>query len=247
MTADSQKDIQYLKAIGRICAETLRRMMNATRAGMTTRELDEIGRALLEAEGARSAPQITYNYPAATCISVSPVIAHGIPDEHILREGELIHIDVSAELDGYYADTGASLVVSRRDRSLDKLLEATRAALAKALRAAKAGNPLNGIGRTVHAEAKKRGYNVIYDLTGHGIGRRLHERPEGILNFYDPNDHRTLHEGLVLAIEPFLTTGIGRVVEEKDGWSLRTMDRAIAAQFEHTIVVTRNEPIILTQ
>ena len=247
MTADSQKDIQYLKAIGRICAETLRKMMNATRAGMTTRELDEIGRALLEAEGARSAPQLTYNYPAATCISVSPVIAHGIPDEHILREGELIHIDVSAELDGYYADTGASLVVSRRDRSLDKLLEATRAALSKALRAAKAGNPLNGIGRTVHAEAKKRGYNVIYDLTGHGIGRRLHERPEAILNFYDPNDHRTLHEGLVLAIEPFLTTGIGRVVEEKDGWSLRTMDRAIAAQFEHTIVVTRNEPIILTQ
>jgi methionyl aminopeptidase len=247
MTADSQKDIEYLKAVGRICAETLRKMVNATRAGMTTRELDEIGRALLEAEGARSAPQVTYKYPTATCISVSPVIAHGIPDEHVLREGELIHIDVSAELDGYYADTGASLVVSRRDRHLDRLLDATKAALAKALRAAKAGNPLNGIGRTVHAEARKRGYNVIYDLTGHGIGRRLHEKPEGILNFYDPQDRRILNEGLVLAIEPFLTTGIGRVVEEKDGWSLRTMDRAIAAQFEHTIVVTKNEPIILTQ
>ena len=247
MTADSPKDIQYLKAIGRICAETLRKMMNATRAGMTTRELDEIGRALLEAEGARSAPQITYNYPAATCISVSPVIAHGIPDEHVLREGELIHIDVSAELDGYYADTGASLVVSKRDRHLEKLLDATKAALSRALRAARAGNPLNGIGRTVHTEARKRGYNVIYDLTGHGIGRRLHEKPEGILNFYDPQDRRILNEGLVLAIEPFLTTGIGRVVEESDGWALRTMDRAIAAQFEHTIVVTRNEPIILTQ
>jgi methionyl aminopeptidase len=247
MTADSPKDIQYLKAIGRICAETLRKMMNATRAGMTTRELDEIGRALLEAEGARSAPQITYNYPAATCISVSPVIAHGIPDEHVLREGELIHIDVSAELDGYYADTGASLVVSKRDRHLEKLLDATKAALSRALRAAKAGNPLSGIGRTVHAEARKRGYNVIYDLTGHGIGRRLHEKPEGILNFYDPQDRRILNEGLVLAVEPFLTTGIGRVVEEKDGWALRTMDRAIAAQFEHTIIVTRNEPIILTQ
>ena len=95
MTADSQKDIEYLKAIGRICAGTLRKMMNATRAGMTTHELDEIGRALLEAEGARSAPQITYNYPAATCISISPVIAHGIPDEHVLREGELIHIDLA--------------------------------------------------------------------------------------------------------------------------------------------------------
>ena len=246
MTADSQKDIEYLKAIGRICAETLRKMMTATRAGMTTRELDEIGRAFLEAEGARSAPQITYNYPAATCISVSPVIAHGIPDKNVLQEGELIHIDVSAELDGYYADTGASLVVSKRDRSLQKLLDATKATLTKALRVAKAGNPLSGIGRTVEAEARKRGYNVIYDLTGHGIGRRLHENPREVLNFYNPNDRRVLHEGLVLAVEPFLTTGIGRTVQENDGWSIRTMDRAIAAQFEHTIIVTKNEPMILT-
>lgn len=246
MTADSQKDIESLKAIGRICAETLRKMMDATRAGMTTRELDEIGRAFLDAEGARSAPEITYDYPAATCISVSPVIAHGIPDEHMLREGELIHIDVSAELDGYYADTGASLVVSKHERSLEKLLEATRSTLAKALRVAKSGSLLNGIGRTVESEARKRGYNVIYDLTGHGIGRKLHENPREILNFHNPNDQRVLHEGLVLAIEPFLTTGIGRTVQENDGWSIRTMDRAIAAQFEHTIVVTKNEPIILT-
>ena len=246
MTADSQKDIEALKAIGRICAETLRKMMDATRAGMTTRELDEIGRTFLEAEGARSAPQVTYKYPAATCISVSPVIAHGIPDEHVLREGELIHIDVSAELDGYYADTGASLVVSKRERSLEKLLDATRSTLMKALRVAKAGNLLNSIGRTVQNEAGKRGYNVIYDLTGHGIGRGLHESPKEILNFYNPNDRRVLNEGLVLAVEPFLTTGIGRTVQEKDGWSLRTIDRAIAAQFEHTIVVTKNEPIILT-
>ena len=246
MTADSQKDIEYLKAVGRVCAETLRKMMGQTRVGMTTRELDEIGRTFLEAEGARSAPQVTYHYPGATCISVSPVIAHGIPDEHVLREGELIHIDVSAELDGYYADTGSSLVVSKHERNLEKLLEATKATLNKAVHAAKAGNPLNGIGRTVQTEARKRGYNVIYDLTGHGIGRGLHENPKEILNFYNPSDRRILNEGLVLAIEPFLTTGVGRVVEEKDGWSLRTMDKAIAAQFEHTIVVTKNEPIILT-
>ena len=246
MTAESAIDIKNLKAIGRICAETLRKMMSATRAGMTTRELDEIGRALLEAEGARSAPQVTYNFPGATCISISPIIAHGIPGEHVLREGELIHIDVSAELDGYYADTGASMIVSKGDRNLEKLLDATRATLKKALGAAKAGNPLSGIGRTVHSEARKRGFNVIYDLTGHGIGRGLHESPREILNFYNPGDRRILNEGLVLAVEPFLTTGVGRVVEEKDGWALRTIDRAIAAQFEHTIVVTKNEPIILT-
>src|SRR5512147_641314 len=246
MTADSEKDIQYLKAIGRICAETLRKMMGQVRAGLTTRELDDIGRLFLEAEGAHSAPQVTYSFPGATCISISPVIAHGIPNEHVLQEGDLIHIDVSAELDGYYADTGASLVVSKRDRNLERLLDATKTTLMKALHAAKAGILLNGIGRTVQTEAKRRGYNVIYDLTGHGIGRGLHESPKEILNFYNPNDRRMLNDGLVLAIEPFLTTGVGRVIEESDGWSLRTTDRAIAAQFEHTIVVTKNEPIILT-
>jgi methionyl aminopeptidase len=246
MTADSQKDIDALRAIGRICAQTLRKMMAAARAGMTTRELDEIGRALLEAEGARSAPQVAYNFPGTTCISISPVIAHGIPGEHLLCDGDLIHIDVSAELDGYYADTGASMIVSKRDRHLERLLESTRSTLNKALSVAKAGNPLNGIGRTVQNEAQRRGFNVIYDLTGHGIGRGLHENPKEILNFYNPGDRRVLHEGLVLAIEPFLTTGIGRVVTEKDGWTIRTMDKAIAAQFEHTIVVTKGRPIILT-
>ena len=246
MTVDSEKDLQAFKAIGRICAETLRKMQAHVRAGMTTRELDDIGRAFLEAKGAHSAPQTMYNFPGATCISVSPVIAHGIPNEHVLREGELIHIDVSAELDGYYADTGASMVVSKNERHYDKLLEATKAALTKALRAAKAGSPLNGISRTVQIEAKKRGYNVIYDLTGHGIGRRLHEDPKEILNYYDARDRRILNEGLVLAIEPFLTPGIGRVTQARDGWSLRTSDNAIAAQFEHTIIVTKNDPIILT-
>jgi methionyl aminopeptidase len=246
MTADSARDIQRLRAIGRVCAEALRKMMSQTRAGMTTRELDEIGRAFLEAEGAQSAPQAMYDFPGATYISVSPVIAHGIPNEYVLRQGELIHIDVSAELDGFYADTGASLIVSKHELSLQRLLDATKAALAKALRAAKAGNPLSGIGRTVQQEARKRGYNVIYDLMSHGIGRKLHEEPSEILNYYNPNDHRVLNEGLVLAIEPFLTTGTGRVVQERDHWSLRTSDNTIAAQFEHTIVVTRNEPIVLT-
>ena len=246
MTADSENDIRSLKAIGRICAETLRKMMQAVRPGITTGELDEIGRGLLESEGARSAPQVAYNYPGATCISVSPVIAHGIPGSHVLCEGELIHIDVSAELEGYFADTGASLWVLRRSPEMYRLLEATKATLAKAVRAARAGRPLNEIGKTVQTEAKKRGYNIISELTGHGIGRSLHEEPSEIWNFYNPRDQRILHEGSVLAIEPFLTTGNGRIKEERDGWSLCTADNAIAAQFEHTIIVTKNQPIILT-
>ena len=174
------------------------------------------------------------------------MIAHGIPGGHILADGELIHIDVSAELDGYFADTGASMWIARRSPEVHKLLEATRATLGKALAAARAGRPLNEIGRTVQQEARKRGYNVIYELTGHGIGRGLHEEPGEVWNFYNPRDPRVLEEGEVLAVEPFLTTGQGRIRELRDGWSLRTADNAIAAQFEHTILVTRGAPLILT-
>ena len=246
MTVDSENDVKALKAIGRICAEVLRKMMQAVQPGITTRELDEIGRGLLETEGAHSAPIITYNYPGTTCISVSPVIAHGIPGDYVLKAGNLIHIDVSAELDGYFADTGSSLWVSNRTSEIHKLLEATKATLNKAINVARAGSPLNGIGKTIQQEAKKRGYNVIPELTGHGIGRSLHEEPSDVWNFYNPRDHRILKDGLVIAIEPFLTTGQGRIKQENDGWSLSTADNAIAAQFEHTIIVTKREPIILT-
>jgi len=246
MTADSEKDFRSLKAAGRVVAGVLKKMMKHARPGMTTGELDDFGRELLENEGARSAPQSLYKFPGATCISISPVIAHGIPGDHILQDGELINIDVSAELDGYFADTGASMILSNHNPEIEKILEATRSALNRAVHAARAGQPIHRIGRTVQQEAAQNGFNVIYDLTGHGIGRQLHEPPSAVYNYYNPNERRILNEGLVLAIEPFLTTGQGHVVEKKDGWSLETIDGTIAAQFEHTIIVTKNEPIILT-
>jgi len=197
MTADSENDIKYLKAIGRVCAQTLKKMMKEAKPGMTTAELDRIGKEFLEKEGATSAPQAMYKFPGATCISISPVIAHGIPGDHVLQEGELINIDVSAEMDGYFADTGASMVLSRQIPEVEKMLDATRSALAKAVHSAKSGQPLNIIGKTVQQEASQNGFNVIYDLTGHGIGRQLHEKPSAVYNFYKPDDRRMLNEGLV--------------------------------------------------
>ena len=254
MTADTDRDVEALRRIGHICSKTLNSMKHAARAGMTTGALDDYGRQMLEQEGARSAPEVMYHYPGATCISVSPVIAHGIPGDHVLKLGELIHIDVSAELDGYYADTGESLIVPDEDGSpipapdpeLHRLLEATRATLHQAVSAARAGRPLNVIGQTVQLEARKRGYQVIPELTGHGIGHSLHEAPAEIWNVANPRDRRLLKEGAVLAIEPFLTTGLGRIREMGDGWSLRTADNAPAAQFEHTIIVRRGRPLLLT-
>ena len=246
MIVDSEQDIKALKTIGRIVAQTLKTMMEHAKPGMTTAELDDIGLAFLAKEGAQSAPQVMYSFPGATCISISPVIAHGIPGDQVLQAGQLINIDVSAELDGYFADTGGSMVIASHVPEYEKMIAATQAALVKALQAARAGEPLNGIGKAIQEEARQNGYGVIFDLTGHGIGHKLHEEPSEVFNYYKPNDRRMLDEGMVLAIEPFLTTGKGHVFEEQDGWSLRTIDRTIAAQFEHTVIVTKDEPIILT-
>jgi methionyl aminopeptidase len=246
MIVDSENDIKHLKAIGHICAMALQKMMEHAKPGMTTAELDAIGMGFLEKEGAQSAPMTMYQFPGATCISISPVIAHGIPSDRVLREGELINIDVSAGLDGYFGDTGASMVIAKHVPEYEKMIEATKSALAKAVQAARAGQPINLIGKTIQQEAKRNGYGVIYDLTGHGVGHQLHEDPFQVFNYFKSKERRVLNEGLVLAIEPFLTTGKGHVLEEADGWSLRTTDRTIAAQFEHTIIVTKGEPIILT-
>ncbi|HRK88361.1 MAG TPA: type I methionyl aminopeptidase [Anaerolineales bacterium] len=246
MIAVDEKDIKGLKAAGKVCADTLRHMMTSARPGMTTLELDQIGEGFLNKHGAKSAPRAMYNFPGGTCISIAPVIAHGIPGKHVLQDGELINIDVSAELDGYFGDTGASMVVGTSNPRYDKLLEVTKATLTKVLSVVKAGKPINIIGKTVQQEAAKHGYNPIFDLTGHGIGKSLHEKPSAVYNFHKPDDRRILDEGLVLAIEPFLTLGRGRVIEKPDRWSLRTVDNTIAAQFEHTVIITKDEPIILT-
>lgn len=246
MIAKDEKDINGLKAAGSICAQAMRLMMASAKPGMTTLELDQIGEEFLKKHGAVSAPRAMYNFPGGTCISVSPVIAHGIPNDHVIQDGDLINIDVSAELNGYFGDTGASMVVGKSKPEYDKLLEVTQSALEKALSVVRAGKPLNIIGKTVQQEAAKHGYNPIFDLTGHGIGRQLHDKPSAVYNFHKPEDRRILEDGLVLAIEPFITTGEGHVVEKSDGWSLRTVDNTIAAQFEHTVIVTKGEPIILT-
>lgn len=246
MIAKDEKDINGLKAAGKVCAQAMQLMMESAQPGMTTAELDKIGEDFLKKEGAKSAPRVMYNFPGGTCISIAPVIAHGIPNDHVLQDGELINIDVSAELNGYFGDTGASMVVGKSNAEYDKLLQVTKATLEKVLTLVRAGKQLNIIGKTVQQEANKHGYNPIFDLTGHGIGRQLHDKPASIYNFHKPDDRRIMDNGLVLAIEPFFTAGQGHVVEKPDGWSLKTVDDTIAAQFEHTVIVTKGEPIILT-
>lgn len=247
MIITSERDLEALKKIGRIVALAREEMIKNIKPGITTAELDRIGEEVLSQYGARSAPRYEYNFPGATCISINEVAAHGIPDERIVKEGDLVNIDISAELDGYFADTGVTITVEPSSSLAKKLCECSKSAFYKAMEKVRPGVKLNQIGRAIHNEARNNGFTVIKDLTGHGIGRRLHEEPEYVPNFFDKSQDYLLKEGLVLAIEPFISAGSEFTVEEKDGWTLRTEDKSLVAQYEHTIVVTKGEPIIITE
>lgn len=246
MSIEGPQDVEALKKIGSVVAEARDAMGRAIVVGMTTAELDEVGREVLIKHGARSAPQLAYKFPGWTCISVNDALAHGVPSKDVvLREGDLVNVDVSAELNGYWADTGATFAVGAVPARTEALLEATRAALRDALAQARAGKPLREIGRVVEARAKRHGFKVIRNICGHGVGRFIHEAPS-VSNTYERDEQTILTEGLVIAIEPFLTMNARYVVEDADGWTLRTPDQTLGAQFEHSIIVTRGEPIILT-
>src|SRR5918994_882223 len=207
MTIDGDDDLAGLRRAGRAVAEARDAMLAAVEPGGTTADLDAVGRAVLRAHGARSAPQLAVGFPAATCVSVNDEAAHGIPSPaRALRAGDLVNVDVSAELDGYWADTGASAPVGAVAPVAARLLAATREAQADAMAAARAGRPMRHVGRAVQRCARRHGFTVIANLCGHGVGGSLHESPS-VPSIEDPPDRTMLWEGLVLAVEPFLATG----------------------------------------
>jgi methionyl aminopeptidase len=246
MTIGSEEDLEKLKAAGRLVARTLKVMGEALEPGITTRELDQIGRKLLEAEGARSAPELTYDFPGATCISIGPDVAHGIPDDRQVKAGDLVNIDVSAELDGFFGDTGASFAVPPVSKRVERLCRDGRRALWSGIRAVRAGGDLNAPGRQIEAFARKNGYSLVKNLASHGVGRSLHEEPKEIATWTDRSDRRRIVEGLVFTLEPFLSLGADWVDETGDGWTLRPPGGEPTVQYEHTLVATRNGPLVMT-
>ncbi|WP_295360256.1 type I methionyl aminopeptidase [Arenimonas sp.] len=247
MTIETQEDVEALKRIGRIVSLVLQRMLDAAEPGMTTGELDRIGERLLEEHGARSAPRLVYQFPRATCISINEEAAHGVPGDRVIRPGDVLNVDVSAELDGYFADNGGTIVVPPASPRKTRLCHAARLALAEAMKCARAGQPLNRIGAAIERTARAHGFRVIENVASHGIGRALHEEPEAIPGYFDPSDTRMLHEGMVITIEPFLSTKSRFVDEAADGWTLVGAAGNLSAQYEHTMIITKGAPIVLTQ
>ncbi|WP_028062918.1 type I methionyl aminopeptidase [Solirubrobacter soli] len=243
MSIDEPDELAALRAVGRVVAETIREMARRVRPGVTTVELDDVAAEIFARHGARSGPRLDYDFPGTTCISVNDECVHGIPSKRRLREGQLVKLDVTAELDGFYADACRTALVGKVKPREQRLAAAAQSALRLGLNAAHAGNNVGAIGAAVQAEVERRGFSVCAELTGHGIGRRIHEEPDV------PNiawDGPELTNGLVITVEPIIAAGAGEVYVDDDGWTIRTEDGSPSAHFEHTIVVTDAAPILLT-
>ncbi|MFT4112019.1 type I methionyl aminopeptidase [Silvibacterium sp.] len=251
MSINTPEELAGMKAAGRVVRQMLEAMKAGVRSGATTRDLDEIGAHVMREAGARSAPELVYQFPGTSCISVNQEIVHGIPSDRKLRAGDVLKLDVTIEKDGFMADACETVIVGRD--SVDDaphglgadLAACARRAFDAALVAARAGNRVADIGAAVEGEVRRSGFHVIRELCGHGIGRTIHERPS-VPNYADPYAKTLLTDGLVITIEPIIASKSAKAYLASDGWTMRTSDRGLAAHHEHTMVITNSEPLLLT-
>jgi len=245
MSINSPEELEKLRACGRIVAKALRAMAAAVRPEITTADLSAIASRILAEHGAQSSPPLVYQFPGDVCISVNDEVVHGIPGPRAIKPGDLVKLDLTAVKDGYHTDSAVTIQVppvAERSRALAHCAER---AFRQALGVARAGNRARDIGRAVEREVRRRGFHVIPELGGHGVGRTIHEEPR-VPNYAEPSAGALLTEGLVITIEPIIAAGTGRVTHDRDGWTVRTADRSLSAHYEHTVVITKSDPILLT-
>lgn len=245
MVVETAEELEGLRAAGRVVATALRAMRARVRPGITTAELDAVGARVFKQAGARSGPQLDYNFPGVNCISVNDEAVHGIPGPRRLHSGDLVKLDVTAELNGFYADACMSVPVGKARPTTTRLVTTAQRALRAGIEAAHGGAPLNAIGAAVEPVVRDRGHSVCSALTGHGIGRRIHEDPH-VPNHFVSESEEPLAPGLVITIEPIISTGSGDVYGLPNGWTVSTADGTRCAHVEHTVVITEGLPEVLT-
>lgn len=248
MYVSTASELEGMKAIGYAVAHTLKEMVKYAEVGMSTWELDQHGARILEELGAKSAPKLTYNFPGWTCISVNGEFCHGIPSKtRILQEGDIINVDVSAELAGFWADNGSSFVLGKDIHGHQALVDASKMILQKTIARIHGGVKIAEIGGFMETEAKRLGYKVIRNLGGHGVGKSLHEQPDELMNYRQKEDQRRFRKNTVVAIETFISTTSTLAVEQQDGWTMLGNKGGFMAQHEHTLLITDEKPLLFTE
>jgi len=246
-------EIEYIRKANRIIAELFVYLKPYMKAGITTKEIDAIAEDFIQSKGAIPSfkgyrPSIKYpKYPAATCISVNEQVIHGIPGNYVLKNGDNVSVDVGTNLSGYYGDASYNYIIGETTPEVKQLVEDTRKALMLGIEVAREGNYLNEIGRAISFYLNPKGYGIIREYCGHGVGKAMHEDPP-VINYYDPKRKGPkLKRGMVLAIEPMITLGTYQVKTLSDGWTVVTADGKPASHWEHSIAITDGEPIILSE
>jgi methionyl aminopeptidase len=245
MSINGPEELAGMRAAGAVVCLMLGAMESEVRPGITTAELDEVGGAVMRQHGARSAPAMVYGFPGVNCISLNDEAVHGIPGKRALQEGDLVKLDVTVEKDGFMADAAVTVAVGEVTGERQRLIACAKRAFAKAMLVARAGFRVSEIGRVVEREVRRSGFSVIRDLGGHGIGRTIHEEPR-VPNYPDPEANQILTEGLVITVEPIIAAGSGRSFVARDKWTIVTSDHRPSAHYEHTLVITKGAPILLT-
>jgi methionyl aminopeptidase len=241
----SSREIEIMRRGGKITAGTLSMLLRAARPGMTTAELDRLAEQSIRDQGGEPTFKGYNGFPASICVSINDVVVHGIPDGRVLRDGDLLSIDIGTTFEGYVSDTAATIPIGNVSEAAKRLLRVTQECLMLGIAQMQRGRKLHDIGRAVQSHAERNGYGVVRALVGHGIGQKMHEDPQ-VPNYWRAGDATVLRSGLCLAIEPMITQGTYDVVLEDDGWTVVTADGKLAAHFEHTVALTDDGPRILT-
>ncbi|HEX5469250.1 MAG TPA: type I methionyl aminopeptidase [Gaiellaceae bacterium] len=241
----SNAEIETMARAGRVVAETLALLGEGIRAGLTTRDLDELAEEHIRSQGGEPTFKGYRGFPASICTSPNSMVVHGIPGSYRIEDGDLLSVDVGVTLDGFVADSAYTFAVGEVPEGAQRLLEAGQAALEAGIAEARAGHRIGDISAAVQRTTEEAGFSVVRELVGHGVGRDMHEEPQ-IPNFGEPGRGPLLQPGMTLAIEPMITAGGAGVYTAEDRWSIYTRDDSLACHFEHTVAVTDNGPRILT-
>lgn len=241
----TSREIGLMRQAGRISSRALKLAGEAVEPGVSTAEIDRIARKYIESQGAKPSFLGYEGYPATACISVNDQVIHGIPGHRILKQGDIVSIDIGAYLDGFHGDNAWTFACGDVSREAQALMDATRESLFAGIAQALAGHRIGDIGSAVQSYVEARGYSVVRQFVGHGVGASMHEAPE-VPNFGTPGRGVRLLPGMTIAIEPMVNAGTKDVIVQKDGWTTVTADGKLSAHFEHTVAITSNGPVILT-